>query len=178
MGPYERKLSDRFDSFDVDGDGVLTEQDFVGMAQRILGEFGVDRFSPKAHALMGGARNYWVGLAGISDLDADGRISREEFVSAAARRLRDDQAGFDEVIRPWAEAVVAVADTDDDGDVSIAEWQRMLVAMGVEAGRARMRAESTDTDGDGRISVPEVVNTAVEFYTTENERLMEFAAAR
>ena len=168
MGAYEDKLNDRFTTFDHDGDGFITQGDLEEMARGILAEFGVETASSKARALLDGAQQYWSGLATVADRDGDSRISRDEFVQAATQRLRGKPDEFAKVVQPWAEAVITIADTDGDGSVSVVEWERMLRVMGSPPERARSKAEQTDADHDGTVSVQEVLETAVAFYTSED----------
>ena len=175
MDSYEDKLRDRFTTFDQDGDGYVTEADFEGMARRITASFDLAGSADKSRNLVAAARRYFHGLADIADGDHDGRITEDEFVRSAGQRLRGNPDGFDRIIRPWAEAVIAVADVDDDGRVDIAEWERMLQAMGASR-MARRRAEEMDTDGDGFVSLDEVLEVARRFYTSESP-MREFAGA-
>ncbi|NUT98793.1 MAG: EF-hand domain-containing protein [Saccharothrix sp.] len=80
-----------------------------------------------------------------------------EFVRVAESELRGDPVGFTRIVRPWAEAVVAAADTDGDGTVDLAEWARVLVAMGATPSAAEEQARSVDIDGDGDGEVVDVV---------------------
>lgn len=147
------------------------------MADRILMEFGLDKDTAEARDLHNGADRYWTGLAVIADENGDDRISAAEFVTAAQHRLRDDPAGFAEVVRPWAEAVIRIADTDGDGEVGLDEWTRMLIAMGVSPQCAHDRARETDKDGDGTVTLRELLDTAAEFYASETPS-SDFAASR
>jgi Ca2+-binding EF-hand superfamily protein len=176
VGTYEDKLENRFDTFDRDGDGVISAQDFEAMAQRILDEFGIGQESPKAAALLAGAQQYWAAFAEYADVDRDGEISRTEWLGAANQKLRGNPDGFREAILPWSTAVVAVADTSGDGAVSVAEWAHMLRAMGVPEAKASARARELDTDHDGTVSVDEVMATAVTFYTSDTP-MPDFAPA-
>ncbi|OKK02546.1 hypothetical protein AMK26_23220 [Streptomyces sp. CB03234] len=177
LSDYRQKIASRFDTFDRDGDGVVTEADFQQLARSILAEFDESPSAPKGNALLRGAQHFWQSFADIADRDGDGRITEDEFVQAACDHLLDNPAGFVDMVRPWAVAVVDVADADDSGEVTVEEWERMLRAMRATPERARVKAAQLDTDGDGLVSVDEVLNTAVRFYTTE-EPIADFAVAR
>ncbi|MFG3497755.1 EF-hand domain-containing protein [Streptomyces sp. NPDC047928] len=164
---YQDKMAHRFDRFDRDGDGVVTETDFEELAHSILADFGQSPTTPKGRALLDGARRLWAGFAELADADGDGRITQEEFIRAATDHLRGDEKRFSRVVRPWAGAVIDVADTDDNGEVTVGEWERMLVAMRATPERARDKAAALDTDGDGRISLEEVMRSAVRLYATD-----------
>lgn len=166
--PYISKMSARFDTFDINHDGYVTIEDFEAMARRILVAYDLSDDSKKAIDLLDGARKFYSGLAVIADENNDGKIMRDEFVSAAVEKLLNNPDGIIEIVRPFNAAVAAVADADDNGSVDHGEWARMLVTMGaIEEGAARWAAR-LDTDGDGAITVQELLDAAVSFYGTDN----------
>ncbi|GAB2966767.1 EF-hand domain-containing protein [Saccharothrix stipae] len=163
--PYTAKMTARFATLDRDHDGRVSVTDFEEMAVAVLIACGRPVESSEGQRLLEGARTFFAGLARVADVDDDAEITEAEFVTAAQDRMRGDVEGFTGIARPWAEAVVAVADTDGDGSVGLHEWQRVLVAMGATPQRAAEQAAAVDTDGDGAVSVAEVLATAVAFYT-------------
>jgi Ca2+-binding EF-hand superfamily protein len=104
-------------------------------------------------------------MAGIADRDGDQRITREEFVNGAVKRLRDNPDRFGEIARPFLHAALAVADTDGDGAATVEEAVRVLRALGVPDGVAAVAAATLDTDADGRIGETEVVTSFARYFT-------------
>jgi Ca2+-binding EF-hand superfamily protein len=162
---YERRIAARFTTFDQDGNGHIDRSDFSGAAKALLAEFGVAARSDKGQALYGGAEALWQGLAGIADRDGDQRITREEFVTGAVKRLRDKPDRFAEIARPFLHAALDVADTDGEGAATVAEAARALTAFGVPEDLARSAATALDTDGDGRIGETEIVPAFARYFT-------------
>ncbi|MFE1076129.1 EF-hand domain-containing protein [Streptomyces sp. NPDC058783] len=164
---YERRIAARFTTFDQDGNGHIDRSDFSGAAKALLAEFGVAARSDRGQALYGGAEALWQGLAGIADRDGDQRITLEEFVTGAVKRLRDKPDRFAEIARPFLHAAlaVAVAGTDDDGTVTVADAARALTAFGVPGDVAGPVAAALDTDGDGRVGEAEVVPAFARWFT-------------
>ncbi|MFD5654491.1 calcium binding protein CalD [Streptomyces sp. NPDC127039] len=162
---YERRIAARFTTFDQDGNGHIDRSDFSGAAKALLAEFGVAARSDKGQALYGGAEALWQGLAGIADRDGDQRITREEFVTGAVKRLRDKPDRFAEIARPFLHAALDVADTDGDGAVTVADTARALTAFGVPEDLARQIAAALDTDGDGKVGEPEIVPAFARYFT-------------
>ena len=167
---YQRRMADRFAAFDKDGDGSVTVGDFEAMASKILTEFRQAPGSEKGKALLEGAQQFWAGLSKVVDTSGEGRITESEFVEAAVSRLLNNPDGFTEIVRPWAMAVTAVADTDNDGMVDTEEWARMLRTMGANPEAAQGRASEMDLDHDGAVSVDEVIASAVDQFTSEEPR--------
>lgn len=112
---YEGKIASRFAAFDQDGNGYIDREDFSGAAAALLAEFGVTARSDKGQALYSGAEAFWQGMAGIADVDGDQRVTRQEFITGAAKRLRDSPKRFAEIARPFLHAVIAIADEDGGG---------------------------------------------------------------
>ncbi len=153
---YERKIAARFATFDQDGNGHIDREDFSAAARSVLAEFGTAARSDKGQAVFAGAEAFWQGMAGIADVDGDQRVSREEFVTGAAKRLRDNPQRFAEIARPFLHAVIAVADEDGAGPTPSAV-ARVLRVLGTPAEPAGRIAAALDADGDGRISEEEIL---------------------
>ncbi|GAA3980547.1 EF-hand domain-containing protein [Streptomyces sp. NBC_01352] len=162
---YERRIAARFATFDQDGNGYIDREDFNVAAKALLTEFGTAARSDKGQALYLGAEAFWQGMAGIADRDGDQRITREEFVGGAVKRLRDNPEGFAEIARPFLHAALAVADPDGDGAATVEDTARVLGILGVPQEVARAAATALDTDGDGRIGETEIVTAFARYFT-------------
>ncbi|MGW1027394.1 EF-hand domain-containing protein [Streptomyces sp. NPDC002577] len=162
---YERKIAARFATFDQDGNGYIDREDFSGAAKSLLAEFGTTARCDKGQALYIGAEAFWQGMAGIADRDGDQRISRDEFVNGAVKRLRDNPERFAEIARPFLHAVLAVADADGDGAATVQETERVLKVLGVRDDIAAAAAATLDSDGDGRVAEAEIVSAFARYFT-------------
>ncbi|MFJ2771909.1 EF-hand domain-containing protein [Streptomyces sp. NPDC087300] len=162
---YERRIAARFATFDQDGNGYISREDFSTAAAALCAEFGATARSEKGQALYIGAEAFWQGMAGIADRDGDQRITRDEFVGGAVKRLRDNPGRFAEIARPFLLAVLRVADGDGDGTASPQEAQRALRALGVPEDIAGASAAALDADGDGRVSEDEIVAAFAAYFT-------------
>ncbi|MFF0222861.1 EF-hand domain-containing protein [Streptomyces sp. NPDC004629] len=162
---YERRIAARFATFDQDGNGWIDREDFSAAAKALLAEFGTAARSDKGQALYAGAEAFWQGMAGIADRDGDQRITREEFVTGAVKRLRDNPERFAEIARPFLHAALAVADTDGDGAATVDDTARVLRILGVPKGIAGPVAAALDTDGDGRVAEAEIVPAFARYFT-------------
>ncbi|OIJ97893.1 calcium-binding protein [Streptomyces sp. MUSC 14] len=162
---YERRIAARFSTLDQDGNGWIDREDFSAAAKALLAEFTVPARSAQGQALYAGAEAFWQGMAGIADRDGDQRITREEFVTGAVKRLRDTPARFAEIARPFLHAALAVADTDSDGRITVADTARGLRALRVPDAVAGATAAALDTDGDGVIGEAEIVPAFAGYFT-------------
>ena len=162
---YERRTAARFATFDQDGNGYIDREDFGAAAKALLAEFGTAARSDKGQALYAGAEAFWQGMAGIADRDGDQRITREEFVSGAVKRLHDNPDRFAEIARPFLHAALDVADTDGDGLATVEDTARVLTALGVPDDLARTVAAALDTDADGKVGEGEIVPAFARYFT-------------
>ncbi|MGW0712557.1 EF-hand domain-containing protein [Streptomyces sp. NPDC002643] len=162
---YERRIAARFATFDQDGNGWIDREDFSAATKAVLNEFGTTARSDKGQALYIGAEAFWQGMAGIADRDGDQRITRDEFVNGAVKRLRDNPDRFAEIARPFLHAALAVADADGDGTATVEETARVLKALGVPEEIATASAAALDTDADGKVSETEVVTAFARYFT-------------
>lgn len=163
---YQRKIAARFAVFDQDGNGHISREDFSKAAAVVLTAFDATARSEKGQALYIGAEAFWQGMAGIADRDGDQRISREEFVGGAVKRLRDNPERFAEIARPFLHAAIAIADADGDGVATLQETERVLRALGVQPDVATAAAAALDTEGDGRITEEHIVGAFATYFTT------------
>ncbi|WP_031081665.1 EF-hand domain-containing protein [Streptomyces sp. NRRL WC-3549] len=163
---YERKIAHRFAAFDQDGNGYIDRADFDAAAARLLAEFGTRARCDKGQALYSGAEAFWQGMAGIADVDGDQRVSREEFVGGAVKRLRDSPERFAEIARPFLRAALAVAGGDGPtGAAPVAAVERALRVLGAGADVAGVAARSLDTDQDGRVAEQDAVAAFSAYFT-------------
>ncbi len=171
---YERRVAARFAGFDQDGNGYIDREDFSAAARALLAEFSTTARSDKGQALFIGAEAFWQGMAGIADRDGDQRITRDEFVNGAVKRLRDNPDRFAAIARPFLHAALAIADGDQDGAVSVQEIGRVLRVLGVrtelaDTAAASIGAASIGADGhgagDGRVAEDAIVAAFAQYFT-------------
>ncbi|MFC9278180.1 EF-hand domain-containing protein [Streptomyces collinus] len=162
---YERRIAARFATFDQDGNGWIDRGDFNAAAKALLAEFAVPARSDRGQALYAGAEAFWQGMAGIADRDGDQRITREEFVTGAVKRLRDNPERFAEIARPFLHASLAVADPDGDGRATVFDTVRVLRVFHVPENVAHAVAAALDADGDGRVGEAEIVPAFARYFT-------------
>ncbi|MFH8609290.1 EF-hand domain-containing protein [Streptomyces sp. NPDC018029] len=162
---YERRIAARFATFDQDGNGYISREDFSTAAAALCTEFDATARSEKGQALYIGAEAFWQGMAGIADRDGDQRITRDEFVGGAVKRLRDNPGRFAEIARPFLHAAIDVADGDADAAVTPVEAKRALKALGVPEDVAEGVAAALDVDHDGRVSEEEIVTAFAQYFT-------------
>lgn len=149
------KFVDFFRCLDRDGNGVLEKVDFDLVVERLKA------YAPDASADWDAVLTAWHGLwthiQELMDVNRDDVITEQEFIGFYARAA---QTSFDEADVPeWAlkhiDATLKAMDLDGDGQISQAEYQAYLHAIGSEADPAPAFAR-LDTNGDGQIDMSEL----------------------
>lgn len=159
----DRKLTHRFRTHDIDGDGFIERSDFEESVARLGAEFGHDPDSPELQELMRLSVGLWEKLA--AGADHDGRISEAEYKAAFAAALIDDPDSLEQGYIPYVAAILRVADADGDGRLTVDDqvrWTRALMRLPEEHVRDGFR--QTDADGDGYITTSEVLDDVRGYY--------------
>lgn len=165
LDEINQKIEIRFKRLDTDASGVLTEDDYVGLAQRLLDAYGVSADMPKGKAVIDGYRGLWAGHVRDMDTDQDGQVSREEFHTAIARNVVGGN-GVEETVVPLMRAVLDLCDEDGSATLDQAEFARPMGVFGVPEADSAETFARIDRDSDGGISFEEFVEAGKEFYNS------------
>ncbi|GIG56207.1 calcium-binding protein [Longispora fulva] len=163
------KLDKAFGHLDVDGNGVVEHADVLALGSRLFAGFGEAPTSAKGQDVLNGLETFWQSLLSATDLDGDRQISPHEWRTGMADAFIHDRAGFDAGLRPAAEAVMRLADTDGDGTLGLDEFHTLQRAFGTPSEQVAESFARMDTDGDGALSVDELVAATRQYYTGADE---------
>ena len=163
-----RKLARRFRTYDSDGDGFIERADFTQAGERTTKAFGLADDDPKAvrfhHSLIG----LWDRLSSAADLDCNGRISVEEYKKASANGLLETQESFDEGYGPFLDALMAIADEDGDGKVTLEEHVTWTGALMNISERNSRSIHDMLSDEDGLLATQAMLDVIREYYFSED----------
>jgi Ca2+-binding EF-hand superfamily protein len=164
----DRKLSRRFHTYDLDGDGYIERSDFELAASRLSEEFGLSAGNETRTRLTTLCLSVWDLLASVADRAGDGRITEAQYKAAFAAGLLETPESFDSGYRPFLGTIMDVADTDGDGRLTRAEHERWIRAlMNVPEADAREIARRLDDDGDGFIARQDILDAIRAYYFDE-----------
>ncbi|MDV5145430.1 EF-hand domain-containing protein [Streptomyces sp. SBC-4] len=154
------RLTERFDLWDNDGNGILERSDFEAEARKVLHAFGEPESTPRGSVVVSTYVGLWNHIA--EKAGSTRGVSREQFEEIGEDIIGQGAAGWAAVVRPHIAAVAQLCDTDGDGQISQAEFAKWLRAVGSESDPADA-FKQIDTDNDGYLSLDEL-NAAVQAY--------------
>ncbi|MEV6199705.1 EF-hand domain-containing protein [Streptomyces sp. NPDC051771] len=163
------KIERGFDRLDVNGNGVLTEDDHVVMGRRVASSLGHADDSPEVRRIVDAYLGIWREVH-LPFLPAGAQgIPREQFV-ASTRSLSGDPAAARATLGGIAETYLRIADIDQDGRVSPDEFLAFQRGHfpGFTEEDAGEAFRHLDTDGDGTLSPAEFTDAVVEFWTSQD----------
>lgn len=165
----ERRLARRFRAHDHNQNGYLERRDFETSAVRMAEEFGHGPESPARQKLVEISLGLWEHLRKVADLDTDGRITLAEYKAAFAAGMLETAESFDAGYVPYVNAVMAIADQDGDGKLTVSEEIRWMGSlMHVPEHVAREGFHRIDKDGDGFITASELLESIRGYYFDES----------
>jgi Ca2+-binding EF-hand superfamily protein len=157
-------MSQRFEKYDSNSDGVLERSDFESEAAQTARAFGTDVDSPEGQALRRAYNDLFDFQANLAGVGPNGKITHDQFVQANQRLMDKGNSGFDRMIRPLIKALVGICDDNHDGSINQAEYAKWLRAIGVDQSTARSTFSQIDTNGDGELSEDELLDAVREFH--------------
>jgi Ca2+-binding EF-hand superfamily protein len=92
----DKKLAQRFRTYDNDGDGYIEREDVELAAKRTGEEFGLAPDAAARQRLTQLLLELWQHLATVDDADTDGKISEAEYKAAFAAGLLETPETFDQ----------------------------------------------------------------------------------
>ncbi|MEV5282470.1 EF-hand domain-containing protein [Streptomyces sp. NPDC051994] len=145
-----------FRMLDVDGDGVISREEYLARPVRAAAELGRDVTDPLVAAALTTHERVYASM----DADGDGRVTFQEYASWAGPH------SFDDVCRDALGSLFDLADGDGDGLLGQGEFARLREVLGNPVGNAAEAFTALDTDGDGSIGRDEYL-TAIRTFVSE-----------
>lgn len=161
------KIEQGFDQLDVNGNGVLTEDDHVEMGRRVASSLGHAEDSPEAERIVGAYTAIWREVHMPFVPAGSPGIPKSQFV-ASTLTLAENPEVARATLGRLAETYLGIADIDQDGQVSPDEFlafQRGHFPQLTEE-RAAEAFSHLDVDGDGSLSPVEFTNAVIEFWSS------------
>ncbi|MGH3697315.1 MAG: EF-hand domain-containing protein [Pseudonocardiaceae bacterium] len=162
----KRKLSVAFYRFDYDKDGVVDQNDFVQLGQKVATLQGLDPGSSTTAGVIEAHRGWWDAYFKDADGDGDGQVTLEEYLAAVGAWVSSNPDAMSHAIASNGQ-VFDTIDQDGDGKLSLDEFSLYLQAYGLTASAAATAFGHLDLDSDGYISRDEFAKNMSEYYISE-----------
>ena len=137
----QNKLLQLFAKLDRTGDGFIEYVDFIACYEVLRSATGWEPEHPDATRLLRTSRELWDQLCGSMDLNGDGRISSQEWVTFF-NGLHDRVRGQE--LPEWfpltAQLFYGWLDLDGNGEVTREEYLFYLTSIGAEAAEGAFEA--------------------------------------
>ncbi|MEV0646015.1 hypothetical protein AB0I28_12195 [Phytomonospora sp. NPDC050363] len=164
MDLLDRKFAVCFAHLDDDGSGAAERVDIDRIADRMLAAFPAAGQTEQA-AYRDGLYRFWSAIVAECDADADGRVTRPEYIRGM-RAVAADPSKIAAGFHAMGEATVRLLDVDGDGRIAPAEFAASVEVLGVRPDDAAETFALLDRDGDGHITVSELGTAIAEYYTS------------
>ena len=125
-----RKIGRFFDVIDSNGDGVFTPEDTQVVGERLASLRGLAPGSDAYENFMAVFGFYWDDIRKSCDADADGQVTRVEWIAYHERMLAD-RARFDSTVGAAATMMFSLLDHDGDGVITPERYTAWIGACGI-----------------------------------------------
>jgi|ERR1700683_1833639 len=163
----EQNLKSIFAIFDVNGDGVISGDDFVEMADIVCDLIDVTDDAKRA-AFKDGYLSWWERLRADADQDGDGRITAAEFAEAAGSGGGDPRAYYEQTAGPVLTMMTEAMDRDGDGFIEHEDYLRLTGLPGLDPQAYLAAFSSLDSDGDERLTPAQFHEAITQLFVSQN----------
>lgn len=161
-----RKWTHLFHIYDVDGNGVVTREDFDLKAQAVARIRNIELADDQYRQLHAKIMEDWEKLQHTVDTNNDHKVSLSEWLDHGAV-ITNDAEMYETVMRE-AEEVFDAFDADKDGVLQRDEVIVMLTAWGVDTEAMASTFSRLDRSGDGRLSTDKLKTLLRQFHHSDN----------
>ncbi|MBW8804719.1 MAG: EF-hand domain-containing protein [Catenulisporales bacterium] len=157
-----------FAMLDADGDGLISRDEYFARTERVAAATGRSAEDPLVVAARAAGRGAWAAM----DADGDGAVTFEEYAAWAGAEA------FDEVCEPVLAGLFDLADTDQDGALSLPEFTLLRTALGNPVSNIESAFAALDADGDGYVSRQDYLTSVRAHVSGENSPMGEALYSR
>lgn len=168
LTPFQkRKLQRMFSTFDLNGDGLVERADYLRRVEAVASRRGWSPHAPEYARNREFALYEWQALCESADRNADGAVTRDEYVRWGEIFL-DDRDAVRAYARGDVQLLFDAMDLDGDGLISADEYRAYLEVCGVDATGSDALFAHADVDENGRITRAEMAHAFEEFLLGEH----------
>ncbi len=162
------KLPNLFNLFDMDSDGTINQRDVVRIVDAFSIKRGWQNGEKEYKALYNHFLYIWENLLEAADKNSDDRLTLEEFLSFYGHIIENEKV-YTQMIEGLGTAVFSTFDTNNDGAISLEEYQDLYRVVGLECSFATAIFDQLDLDKNGTISISELLELMDQFFKSQNQ---------
>ena len=157
------KLTRYFRVYDIDDDGRIALPDFERVVENVRMLHGVDERSAAHRKLRESYLRRWEALAAGADVNNDGAVHVDEWLTYWDGVL-SDETRYQAEVAGVVDTLFEIFDDDGDGVLGADEFCNFYGVYGLKSALARQVFIDLDLDGDGVVTRQELMEMAHEFY--------------
>lgn len=161
---WNQKMRTYFKRVDFDGDGVITQKDFEGMANRFIEEGKLA--DDKAKELKEKITELWNLYKSAADNSES--ITQDAFISAMSKLAHDHIKSKTQA--PFA-LMFQIVDANHDNNIQGSEFEDFFRILGLDPKLADASFKAIDTNNDGLLSLDEFTQAGDEFFCSQDDTL-------
>ncbi|GAA2073549.1 EF-hand domain-containing protein [Actinomadura alba] len=158
-----RKLKHFFTLMDRDRSDTLELNDYLTTADSVSRSFGMATGSAEHNELRRAFTRFWEDIIKPMDTDGNGHVSFDEYRTAYNTGILDNAQGY-ERIRPIADAIINIADTESNGKITADNFTLALSGYGVPEPDCRTAFAALDEDGSGFLTRNELQEATEQYF--------------
>ncbi len=158
-----QKYYDTFNNFDVNGNGVVGQDELSALVQRVTSQFGCSPGTSRYQAFERACTQVWQAL--LSEAGSDEQLSKEEYVNMLANASPEK---IESIFDPYVEGMFELADRDSDGIITREEFEEHQRAWGLTEDQVRGTFDRLDTNNSGGLSKDEYKAFMNQFFESDD----------
>lgn len=162
-----KKLTNLFNLYDTDGNGLLEESDYVRVAQNAARAIGYQPDTAEYATLYAGYMGIWQGVRQLADPDNTGQLTLATFLNGYAHLISQREL-FAAVILGMAKTMIELQDRNKDGKVEQDEHMAYAMAHNISHAAALESFRRLDRNGDGFLTRAELEQNIEEFFVSDD----------
>ncbi len=160
-----QKLTHYFNVLDFDSNGLLEEDDFVGVGENLAILLGFDFDSAEFNEVLDVFKKQWIAIHSSIGTDSH-QVTLEQWLTFADQGLVNSTASNS--VKQWTFDIISLFDTDKDELISMMEYVDFFVAYHIEVRYSAKSFQRLDLNNDGFISREELLEAINQFFTSDN----------
>ena len=165
------KLTHFFHILDFNRNGVITEEDFVAIAENLCVLWNFDEGTEQFNIIMNKCHHSWnVFISFMNDSEAKSAALPDWLEFAAANLVNADDQTYAQYISNIVAEIFDYFDVNRDRFISVDEFMDMFVAFRIEIRYSAKAFTKMDLNGDEYLSREELLTAVSQYFRSDDEK--------